>query len=129
MTYRYRRTLASCVILAAMVACGHARSSSASPDAGPTTIVFKNESLEQADVFAVRRSGGALRLGTVFAGHTDTLTIAQGTLPPGETVDFVARLLARSRTPHSGAVAVHPGEWLEVTLPVTANLLGVLPAR
>jgi hypothetical protein len=129
MTYRHRRTLASCVILAAVVACGHAHSSSAGPSTGPTTIVFKNESLEQADVFAVRRSGGALRLGTVFAGHTDTLTIREGTLPPGELVDFVARLLTRPVTPHSGPVAVHPGEWLEVTLPTTANMLAVLPAR
>jgi hypothetical protein len=91
--------------------------------------VFKNESLEQAEVFAVGRSGGAERLGTVFAGHTDTLTIPEGTLPPGESVDFVARLLTRRVTPHGGPVAVHPGEWLAVTLPTTTNLLSALPAR
>jgi hypothetical protein len=129
MMYRYGRALAGCVILAATDACGHSRRTRARPSLAPTTVVFTNESLDQADVFAVRAGAGWLRLGTVMAGHTDTLTIRAGALPPGASVDFVARLLARSLTPHSGPVTVQPGDWLAITLPMTANSLAVLPAR
>src|SRR5437868_7697543 len=88
----YRSMLVGSVALAATASCGGLRSGSATPDSGPTTVVFQNESLEQADLFAVRRSSGALRLGTIMAGRTDTLQIQGGTIAPGETVDFVARL-------------------------------------
>jgi len=128
MTHRHHSVFAGCVILAATAACAGANRGG-SPSEGPTMIVFKNESLEQADVFAVRRGAGALRLGTVFGGRTDTLKIQEGQIPPGTPVDFVARLLTRSRTPHSGLVSIRPGEVLTVTLPSTANTLGVLPAQ
>jgi hypothetical protein len=120
--------LVGSILVAAAGSCGRFHSG-AEPGTGPTTIVFQNESLDQADLFAVRRSAGALRLGTVMAGRTDTLEIATGTIPAGENVDFVARLLARGRAPHSGQVAVLPGQWLTITLPTTANILSVLPGQ
>jgi hypothetical protein len=127
--FGYHRIIVGSLILSATVSCGRARTNDTAPDTGPIVIVFHNESLDQADVFAVRQASGALRLGTVMAGHTDTLTIQRGTIPPGATVDFVARLLSRSRTPHSGPVAVQPGQRLSVTLPTTENILAVLPGQ
>jgi len=123
-----RTILAGSVVLAATAACGRLHPG-ATPDREGTTIVFQNQSLEQADVFALRRAAGALRIGTVFAGRTDTLTIQAGTIAPGETVDFAARLLAKGNTPHSGPVAVSPGEWLTITLPSTETILSVLPVQ
>jgi hypothetical protein len=120
--------LVGSILLAATGSCGRFHSG-AEPGTGPTTIVFQNESLDQADLFAVRRSAGALRIGTVMAGRTDTLQIGTGEIPAGESVDFVARLLARRSAPHSGLVAVLPGQWLTVTLPSTANILSVLPGQ
>lgn len=125
----YRSMLVGGLALAATASCGGMRSGSATPDSGPTVIVFQNQSLEQADLFAVRRSAGALRVGTVMAGRTDTLVIQRGELAPGETVNFVARLLAGTHTPRSGPVAVSPGEVLNITLPQSENLLAVLPGQ
>jgi hypothetical protein len=122
MTNRHRRALAACVVLAAAVGCH--RGAVGSQPTGPTKVVFKNESLQQADVFAVQTGRGPLRLGTVMAGHTDTLTIADRAIPYGSTVNFVARLLASSNAPRSGPVSIIPGD---VTLPSTANTLAVLP--
>ena len=124
----YRSMLFGSILLGATVSCGGFHSG-AEPGTGPTIVVFQNESLDQADLFAIRRSSGALRLGTVMAGRTDTLQIDTGTIPAGENVDFVARLLSRRSTPHSGQVAVLPGQWLTVTLPSTANILSVLPGQ
>ena len=128
MSRSYRSMLVGSILLAAAGSCGRFHSG-AEPGTGPTVVVFQNESLDQADLFAVRRSAGALRIGTVMAGRTDTLQIEDGMIPAGENVDFVARLLARRSTPHSGPVAVLPGQWLTVTLPTTANILSVLPGQ
>src|SRR3954470_15161012 len=97
----YRSMLVGSIALAGTVSCGGFHSG-AQPGEGPTTVVFQNQSLEQADLYAIRRSAGALRLGTIMSGRTDTLQIADGTIPAGENVDFVARLLAKGSTPHSG---------------------------
>ena len=126
MSHSYRSMLVGSILVAAVGSCGPFHPG-AEPGTGPTTVVFQNESLDQADLFAVRQSAGALRIGTVMAGRTDTLMIDTGTVPAGESVDFVARLLASRNTPHSGPVALLPGQWLTVTLPLTANILSVLP--
>lgn len=126
---RRRRALACCLVLAVTAGCAHSRRSDARSKPEPTIVVFRNESLHQADVYAVRDGGaGSVRLGTVMAGHTDTLTIPPAALPRGAGVDFVARLLARSRTLRSGRVTVSPGDRLALTLPVTENSLVLLPA-
>jgi hypothetical protein len=128
MSKPFSSIVAGSIALAATAACGALHPGS-TPDRAPTTIVFQNQSLEQADVFALRRSAGALRIGTVMAGRTDTLTIQPGLIAPGETVDFAVRLLAKPGTPHSGPVAVSPGQWLTITLPQTEKILSVLPSQ
>jgi hypothetical protein len=93
----------------------------------PTTIEFKNESLAQADVFVASLSSGARRIGTVFSGRTETLTIPRDIANQG-SISLVARLLARSRVLSSGSIAISPGTHLSVRLPLDEKALYVLPA-
>lgn len=90
-------------------------------------IVFVNQSLHQADVYALTRAGSRVRLGTVQSGRTDTLQLNSAALPSGGTVIIAADLLAVRATPTTGEISINPGEWLSVTLPATANILNVLP--
>ncbi|HKH94558.1 MAG TPA: hypothetical protein VKA54_22315 [Gemmatimonadaceae bacterium] len=95
----------------------------------PTTLEFKNESLAQADVFiAASGAGGARRIGTVFAGRTETLTVPREIAGRG-TITVFARLLARTRTPSTGSIALAPGSRLSVRLPMDERSLYVMPAN
>jgi hypothetical protein len=121
------------LLLVALSACARNRpgtdmDATAAQADEPSTIEFKNESLAQADVFVVVSGSDRRRLGTVFAGHTDTLTIPRELARRG-TVNIVARLLARSRTPSTGSLAISPGTHLSVRLPMDEKALYVLPAN
>ena len=94
----------------------------------PSTIEFKNESLAQADVFITASSVGSRRIGTVFAGRTETLTIPRELAIRG-SINVVARLLARSRAPTTGTIAIGPGTHLSIRLPLDEKALYVLPAN
>lgn len=93
-----------------------------------TQVIFVNQSLEQADVFAVMDAGQSVRLGTVFAGRTDTLSVPYDIVSRGATVTIAARLLARNYAPHTGPLVLTPGEMLQITLPSNLSTLTVLPA-
>ena len=95
--------------------------------AGPESvqIAFENQSLEQADVFAVSRGTGARRLGTVFSGRSAALTLP-GDLARRGDVALVARLLS-GYTVGSGVLGVGPGGSVKVTLPLDRKTLVVLP--
>ncbi|HKG91402.1 MAG TPA: hypothetical protein VKA84_05920 [Gemmatimonadaceae bacterium] len=123
---RHRRAALLAALALAALACGPLRRGGGRPDA---VIIFNNQSLAQADVFAVSSGGTRYRVGTVFAGRRDTLRVPSGAMGGGSTVSFVARLLATRGTPSSGPVTILPGDTLEVTLPSDGKLLGVLPAR
>lgn len=116
--------------LVALSACHRNRSASdlEAESNEPTTIEFKNESLAQADVFVSAASSGARKLGTVFAGRTETLTIPKDIAMRG-TINIAARLLARSRVPTTGSLAISPGTHLSVRLPLDEKALYVLPAN
>ena len=122
----FRATIAASALALAAAACGpmHHSASSQQP---PALLYFTNESLDQADVFAVTSSSQRTRIGTVFAGRTDTLTVPREIAARGDNVNIVARLLARSATPSSGPVPIRPGDHLVVRLPVDQKLLVVLP--
>jgi hypothetical protein len=112
--------------LATLGACSRGRANqNVSPDQ-QALIVFTNESLAQADVFAVAPGISARRIGTVMAGRTDSLTVPSEITMRG-TVRLVARLLASSATPGSGTVAIRPGDRLDVRLPIDQRSLVVLP--
>jgi hypothetical protein len=116
--------VAFAVVIASLAACGPLRRVPASERA---LIYFTNESLDQADVYGIVPGSRAVRIGTVFAGRTDTLVVPTELLRLGN-VNVVARLLAKSNTPSSGPVSINAGDRLQVRLPVDQKLLVVLPA-
>ncbi|MFL5619822.1 MAG: hypothetical protein ACJ79A_15675 [Gemmatimonadaceae bacterium] len=131
--FRYAARSRHAVTLVAFLAISacHRNRSASDIDAAasePSTIEFKNESLAQADVFVTAPSSGARRLGTVFAGRTETLTIPRDIAMRG-TINVVARLLARNYAPSSGTIAISPGARLSVRLPLDERALYVLPAN
>jgi hypothetical protein len=113
-------------LLAATTSCGRFHRSEDDP-AAQAQIVFVNESLEQADVFAAAPGGESVRMGTVQAGRTETLNVPSQFVSRG-SVNIVARLLARSGVLRTGPVSISPGDRLQVRLPLNANTLSVLPS-
>jgi len=107
-------------------ACGLHRGGSTPPTA---IVIFDNQSLEQADVFAVSSGGSPIRIGTVFAGHRQRLNVRGTALGTGGTVNIVARLLVSARAPRTGTVSLAPGDRLEVTLTPDGNYLAALPLQ
>ncbi|HEX5970413.1 MAG TPA: hypothetical protein VFY85_00705 [Gemmatimonadaceae bacterium] len=91
-------------------------------------VIFANESLDQADVYAVLTGGQSQRIGTVFAGRTETLDVPTNIISAGGTVNIVARLLAHAYAPSTGPLTLNPGDRIRVTLPATGRSLSVLPA-
>jgi len=91
-------------------------------------VIFANQSLDQADVYAVLNGGQSQRIGTVFAGRTETLDIPRNITAAGGTVSIVARLLAHTYTPSTGPLTLNPGDRVRVTLPSNARSLSVVPA-
>jgi hypothetical protein len=95
---------------------------------GPATVVFSNESLQQADLFAVLPGNQTRKLGTVMAGRTEELTVPADIVRRSGNLNLVVRMLARSNTPGSGPVALHAGDRLSVRLPIDGKSLFVAPA-
>lgn len=93
----------------------------------PAYLYFKNESLDQADVYASAGGNQPVRIGTVLAGQTDTLRVPPDISARGENVNVIARLLAHSGAITSGPIPMHPGDRLSVRLPIDQKLLVVLP--
>jgi hypothetical protein len=118
------RLIVLAVAAAGAAACGPFHKGSGPP---PAYLYFTNESLDQADVFAVVPGNQPIRIGTVFAGRTDTLTVPSELASRGDNINLYARLLARSARPSSGPIPIHPGDRLAVRLPVDQKTLVVLP--
>ena len=98
----------------------------AEPGNEPAAVVFSNESLTQADLFAVVSGGGdARKLGTVMAGRTETLRLSADLALRGN-LSLVARLL-NGGTLSTGVVPVHPGDTVHVQLPLNRSMLVFLP--
>lgn len=98
----------------------------AEPGNEPAAVVFSNESLTQADLFAVMSGGAeARRLGTVMAGRTETLRLSADLALRGN-ISLVARLL-NGGTLSTGIVPVHPGDTVHVQLPLNRSMLVFLP--
>ena len=115
---------AMAIAAATVGACGTVHRGSGEP---PALLYFTNESLDQADVYAVSSGGASTRIGTVSGGRTDTLTVPRDVVARNDNVNLVARLLARSVTPSSGPIPIRPGDHLAVRLPIDQKMLVVLP--
>ncbi len=121
---RLLRRVAIVLALAVAGACGRFHGGGAN---GPAIIIFQNQSLDQADVYAVVPGVQTLRIGTVMAGRTDTLTVPADVTSAGGSVNIVARLLARNIAPGTGPVSIYAGQVYQVTLPPDEKLLSFLP--
>jgi len=118
------RLIVLALLATGAAACGPFHKGAGSP---PAYLFFTNESLDQADVYAVLPGNQPIRIGTVFAGRTDTLTIPSEIASRGDNINVFARLLAQSARPSSGPIPIHPGDRLAVRLPVDQRTLVVLP--
>jgi len=91
------------------------------------TLVFSNESIDQAAVYVVAPGAEFRRIGTVIPGRTETLTVPSDLTIRG-TLNIVARLLARNELPQTGPVTINPGDRYQVRLTTDARVLSFLPA-
>jgi hypothetical protein len=124
-SFTNRLHFAACAVaIIGAAACGSSRHT---PAEAPAMLYFTNESLDQADVYAVLRGNQPIRIGTVMAGRTDTLIVPRDIASRGDNVNVVARLLAQSATPSSGPIPIHPGDRFQIRLPVDQKVLLVLP--
>jgi hypothetical protein len=131
MTRRLRTTLQLSLCFSAallgLAGCGHFI-----PGMGGNNqaqLIFTNESIDQADVYAVIAAGDPVRVGSVIAGRTDTLPLNSTVVGASSGVNIVARVLAASRRPSTGQITVHSGDVLQVRLPADETTLIVLPGR
>jgi hypothetical protein len=122
-----RHAVLGASLLAASSGCGRLHQKEGDEPPMQAQIVFVNESLEQADVFAASQGGESIRMGTVQAGRTATLNVPVQFVSRA-TVNIVVRLLARSGTLRTGPIAINAGDRIQVRLPVNGNVLSVLPA-
>lgn len=90
-------------------------------------ILFHNQSIDQADVYAMGSGGDPIRIGTVYGQKTDRLKVPD--LGASDRVNIIARVFPSSRVVASGPFTLLPGGVMDVTLPQEENMLAVLPAR
>jgi uncharacterized lipoprotein YajG len=92
----------------------------------PAAVIFTNQSLTQSDLFAVVSGSGEQRkLGTVFAGRTETLRLPYEMAMRGN-LSLVARMLDGGLL-SSGMVTIRPGDTVHVELPLDHSMLMMLP--
>jgi hypothetical protein len=89
-------------------------------------IIFVNESTDQADVYAAGPDGNPIRIGTVFGGRTETLTVPATVVSQAGNITVTARILADGAV-RSGGFSLAPGDTMKVTLPPDKRTLVVLP--
>lgn len=94
-----------------------------------SVIVFRNQSPDQADVYAIGSGGDPIRIGTVFAGRTETLRVPTSVTGASSRVNVVARIFASGRLVVTGPFTLMPGDSMDVTLTSDEKILSVLPSR
>jgi len=107
-------------------ACGPYHSGNASTE-GRSLVIFANQSMDQADVYAVIPGGEGRRIGTVMAQHTDTLTVPASMTSRSGGLNIVARIFASNRVLQSGPISLSSGDAVRVEMPATELTLAVLP--
>ena len=120
------RLLLGIALLLGAVACSRLPHAGEDDSEGPAYLVFVNQSLEQADVFAVGQAGDATRIGTVQPGRTETIRIPDRLSGRGP-INIIARLLGRPGTLQSGAVSFNAGDRMQATVSIDGRSLVLLP--
>ena len=111
--------------MAGLGACGPLHRGGLPPQTA--TVIFSNESIDQADVYAVVSGSQAVRIGTVFAGRTEALKVPRDVAGRGLNVNIVARLLAHRNAPSTGPISIGPGDKYAIRLPADQRQLVVMP--
>ena len=124
----FSRVVAASVALGGAAACGPLRADPNLAPSGRAIVYFTNESLDQADVYAISSGTLRTRIGTVMAGRTEALAIPSTVIGAGD-VNVVARLVARSGYIATGPFTLQAGDEYSVRLASTASTLVLLPAR
>jgi hypothetical protein len=120
--FRRRNAAALLAILVCAAACGPFHR-------GPSqdgSVVFANESIDQADVYASGPDRNPIRIGTVGGNQTQTLTVPATIVSQGQ-VNLFVRLLAGG-TVSSGLFPLHAGDAMRARLTADQRSLIVLPA-
>jgi hypothetical protein len=92
------------------------------------TLIFSNESVDQADVFATIGSSQTVRVATVFALRTDTIQVPTSvTDQAGGQTSFIVRQLGRSIRPSTGPITLRSTDVVRVRLPSDGRTLFVTP--
>jgi hypothetical protein len=124
----FSRVAAASVSIIVAAACGPMRTNSTPLNSESAVVYFTNESLDQADVYAVSSSSMRTRIGTVMAGRTEALPIPDVVIGSGD-ITVAARLLARTGYIDTGPILLHTGDRYSIRLPGDdARTLLVLPA-
>jgi hypothetical protein len=94
-----------------------------------SVVIFNNESLNQADVYAVRTGGPEFRIGTVSSNRREALRVPSSITSGGGSITIAARTLASNQTARTSPLTLLTGDTLEVTLPSGQSILNVLPTH
>ena len=92
-------------------------------------ILFHNQSIDQADVYAIGPGGDPIRIGTVMGEKTDRLRVPLSVVGGTDRVNILARVFPSSRIIVSGPFTLTAGGLMSVTMPSDENMLAVLPDR
>jgi|SRR5690242_6375437 len=125
MRIELRRTIVAAAAAFALAACGPFHRGS-QPE---SVIVFRNQSTDQADVYAIGSGGDPIRIGTVFAGREETLRVPTSITGGSGRLNVVARIFASGRVVVTGPFTMLPGDSMDVTLTSDEKILSVLPSR
>jgi hypothetical protein len=121
------RRLGLITLLVFAAACSRTTRTGTGEAYRPAVLLFTNQSLDQASVYAIRSGGDVRRIGTVQAGRTEAITLPRDFVTAG-SVNIVAVPLASNRALSTGPVSIRPGDRYSVTLPISENVLTLLPA-
>lgn len=125
MRTQIRRAVVAAAAALALAGCGPFHRGS-QPE---SVVVFRNQSPDQADVYAIGSGGDPIRIGTVFAGRTETLRVPSSITGGSSRVNVVARIFATGRLVVTGPFTLMPGDSMDVTLTADEKILSVLPSR
>jgi len=125
MISQIRRALVVVAAVMALTSCGPFHRGN-QPE---SVVVFRNDSPDQADVYAIGSGGDPVRIGTVFASRTETLRVPAAITGASSRVNVVARIFPTGRVVVTGPFTLMPGDAMNVTLTSDEKILSVLPAR
>jgi hypothetical protein len=126
MQYHFRQIAVLAAVAVSAAACGPFHRGSGPPD---PVVLFKNDSPDQADVYALGSGGEPIRIGTVFGAQSELLRVPTSVTGGANRVNIIARIFPSGRAVVSGPFSLAPGDTMNVTLPSDEKLLSVLPPR